>query len=391
MPSPTTPRRFSQQPEFTLQALYARHHQRSYPVYLAVVFALLVAGGVLPFVYVDVGSQARAIIQTTNPATPIIIGGGGKVTLSHLKDNQVVARGDTLLILDAHQANSEDQHFSEEITRHQEAVRDLRLLVSSIDGESFPSLYSAVYQRDYQAFRQELDEASLREAFAGRQRERQESLFAKGVIAEVEIEKFRFDHEMARNAARLLRERQHHVWTQELMRYERELRKLRLDRLALQKRSEALVVTAPVAGNLLNVDATLPGNYLDAGTRIAEISPDSELELAVSVSPQDIGLLRPGMSVNLEIDAFNRSRWGFARAEVREIARDITMTANGHPAFIVKCTLIDSQLSLPSGHQGMLKKGMTATAHFVLARRTLFQLLQDRVEDWLPSSLNTKQ
>lgn len=376
---------------YTLQALYARHHQRSYPIYMAVVLAFLSVGFALPFVYVDVGSQARAIIQTTNPATPITIGGGGKVTLTNLKDNQVVAKGDTLLILDAHQANSENRHITEEIIRHQESVRDLELLVSAIDGEAFPSLYSAVYQRDYQAYRQELDEASLKETFASRQLQRQESLFAKQVIAEVEIEQFRFDHEMARNAVRLLRERQHHVWTQELMRYERELRKLRLDRLALQKRSEALVVTAPASGNLLNVDATLPGNYLDVGTRIAEISPDSELELAVSVSPQDIGLLRPGMSVNLEIDAFNRSRWGFARAEVREIARDITMTANGHPAFIVKCTLIDSQLTLPSGHQGMLKKGMTATAHFVLARRTLFQLLQDRVEDWLPSSLNTKQ
>ncbi|MEM6770984.1 MAG: secretion protein HlyD, partial [Bacteroidota bacterium] len=98
-----------------------------------------------------------------------------------------------------------------------------------------------------------------------------------------------------------------------------------------------------------------------------------------------IGLIYPGMPVNLEVDAFHHARWGFARAEVREIAHDVTMTLQGQPVFIIKCTLIDDSLSLPSGHQGILKKGMTATAHFVLTRRSLFQLIQDRVEDWLPA------
>lgn len=384
----STPR-LARSADNTLEGLYARHHQRGNPVYLTVVAVLVAIGAGLPFIYVNVGSQARAIVQTANPITEVAIGKGGKVVMTNLRNNRLVELGDTLLILDAGLANSESDHLTGEIERHHDATQDLELLLSTMQTEEFPHLRSAVYQQDYQEYRQQLDEVLMKEAFANRQLERQESLFATGTIAEMEIEKYRFDAEMARNAKRLLRERQQHTWTQELTRHKRELRKLRFDLQTLGLRSEALVITAPAAGNLIHTAPALPGSFLEAGSNITQISPEGDLELAVNVSPADIGLLRPGMPVNLEVDAFNRSRWGLARAEIREIARDISISPSGQPVFIVKCTLLDKELSLPSGHQGMLIKGMTATAHFVLARRSLFQLLKDRVEDWLPESIGT--
>jgi HlyD family secretion protein len=40
-------------------------------------------------------------------------------------------------------------------------------------------------------------------------------------------------------------------------------------------------------------------------------------------------------------------------------------------------------LRLKSGQEGEIKKGMTFNARFVIARRSLFQLLYDKVDDWL--------
>ncbi len=40
-------------------------------------------------------------------------------------------------------------------------------------------------------------------------------------------------------------------------------------------------------------------------------------------------------------------------------------------------------LSLKNGYKGYLKKGMTVFARFVIAERTVMQLLVDKVDNWL--------
>ena len=46
--------------------------------------------------------------------------------------------------------------------------------------------------------------------------------------------------------------------------------------------------------------------------------------------------------------------------------------------------MLDSQqLHLKNGFKGNLKKGMTLQARFVVARRSLWELLFDKVDDWV--------
>jgi HlyD family secretion protein len=91
--------------------------------------------------------------------------------------------------------------------------------------------------------------------------------------------------------------------------------------------------------------------------------------------------------VRLQLDAFNYNQWGMAEATVSEIGRDVS-TVDGQAAFRVVCTLHDRELRLKNGYVGTLRKGMTLTAHFTLTRRTLFQLLHDKVDDWFNPSYN---
>ena len=39
-------------------------------------------------------------------------------------------------------------------------------------------------------------------------------------------------------------------------------------------------------------------------------------------------------------------------------------------------------LQLKSGRVGKLKKGMTVSAHFMVTRRSLFDLLYQKIDDW---------
>jgi len=112
------------------------------------------------------------------------------------------------------------------------------------------------------------------------------------------------------------------------------------------------------------------------------ISPDADLVAEVLVPPQDVGLVRVGGPVVLRIDAFNPHEWGVLTGEVTTISGDILETPSG-PIFRIRTSLNRTFLTLSSGHRGNLRKGMTFEARFLVARRTLFQLLRDKVDDWV--------
>lgn len=56
------------------------------------------------------------------------------------------------------------------------------------------------------------------------------------------------------------------------------------------------------------------------------------------------------------------------------------------PVFKVQCSLDQQYLQLKNGFKGYFKKGMTANVRFKLIKRSLFDLLYDKMDDWLNPS-----
>jgi HlyD family secretion protein len=100
------------------------------------------------------------------------------------------------------------------------------------------------------------------------------------------------------------------------------------------------------------------------------------------LTPRDIGLVRPGTPVRVMVDAFNYRDWGVVDGVVSEISDDASLEGDG-PVFRVRCRLARTELSLAGGQRASLKKGMTFRARFLVAERSLLQLLFDDVHDWL--------
>lgn len=119
-----------------------------------------------------------------------------------------------------------------------------------------------------------------------------------------------------------------------------------------------------------------------ANQDLAQISPDTSLIVESFVNPNDIGLLQKNMPVRFQVDAFNYNQWGLATGKVLEISNDVHIV-NERPVFKVKCLLDKEYLQLKNGYKGYLKKGMTLQARFMVTERTLWQLLYDKVDDWI--------
>jgi HlyD family secretion protein len=137
-----------------------------------------------------------------------------------------------------------------------------------------------------------------------------------------------------------------------------------------------------VTGTIQNLAGVYPGSPVFVNQDLAQISPETNLIAEAYVSPNDVGLLHQGMPVLMQVSAFNYNQWGLLHGEVQEISNDIQMQ-NDRPVFEIKCRLSQDHLSLKNGYQGKLKKGMSFQACFVVAKRSLWQLLYDKVDDWV--------
>lgn len=141
-------------------------------------------------------------------------------------------------------------------------------------------------------------------------------------------------------------------------------------------------VEAPVAGTVVDLASVAPGSFVQAGDELAVLSPSARMVAEVYVTPRDIGLLRVGLPVRLQVDAFNYNDWGMLTGRVTRVPEDVTLL-DGNPVFRVPIVLDRTFLTLRGGTRGELRKGMTLHARFVVANRSLWQLLRDNVEDWL--------
>jgi hypothetical protein len=96
------------------------------------------------------------------------------------------------------------------------------------------------------------------------------------------------------------------------------------------------------------------------------------------------------MPVNVQVESFNYNEWGTISGKVREISSDFYFDSGSQKSYYkVKCELSRDFLTLKNGREGHLKKGMTVHAHFVLTRRSLFDLLYQKIDHWInPTQYN---
>ena len=142
------------------------------------------------------------------------------------------------------------------------------------------------------------------------------------------------------------------------------------------------VVLAPISGTIESFSGLQVGSFLNASQPIATISAVDQLIVESMVSPNDIGLIYKNQKVKFQIDAFNYNQWGLLEGKVIDIDRNITI--QGDQAFFkVRCSLNSIEMKLLSGYKTKVSKGMTLTSRYIITTRSLFDLLFDKMDDWL--------
>lgn len=191
----------------------------------------------------------------------------------------------------------------------------------------------------------------------------------------------------AHNDFKLLFSQQLNKWQSQQITYQDKLEQLQTKEQQLNEERQQYLIKAPISGTIQNMKGIYVGSFVYPNQPLAQISPDTGLIAECYILPRDIGLIREGMEARFHISAFDYNQWGTLTGKIKEISKGVTII-NNRPVFIVRSTLDQTFLELGNGYRGKLKKGMTFQARFTVARRSLFQLLFDNVDDWLNPKWN---
>nr|WP_315252316.1 HlyD family efflux transporter periplasmic adaptor subunit [uncultured Flavobacterium sp.] len=368
----------STDPINTLENLIAKNKTKSISIYLVIVLAIVVFLVLLPIIKIDISSQSRGLIRSTTDNVTLSSLVNGKVTFVLLKNNQVVRQGDTLVRLTQENLDTEKATNKELSIDLQERIRDLSLVVLGKN----TMLKTPDIQQEWYSYLSKKSELQSKITQAKSNFYRNKTLYDKGVIAQAEFEKYTFELTFSKQAVSTYEKNQLSIWENKKRDLEEQLKNLEGKLENIKVESQNYYIIAPLTGTIENYSGIQTGSFLNASQSIATISATDKLIVESTVSPNDIGLIQKNQKVKFQIDAFNYNQWGLLEGKVIDIDHNITI--QGEQAFFkVRSALNTTTMKLQSGYKTQVTKGMTLTTRYIITKRSLFDLLFDKVDDWL--------
>jgi HlyD family secretion protein len=373
--------------ENTQERNFSKHTTRSKLIYSTIVIFVILAISSLPFIKIDVGVRGQGMIRPVTEVMKIVSPVSGTVVRMQGTENSLIEKGDVIVTLD-------DADIADRLDFIQNKQQELRAYLSDIEylKKNIPNLLSIEfdprterYRHDFLEYKQELQNS--REAIDQKKRsfERESTLYSQGASSLLAFEESEYLYQQQKSNHKLLIEQKQNAWSLEATSFQNEIDELASEKSQLENKIKLYAIHSPVKGTLQNLNSVSANSFIYSNQVIAEISPDTTIIAEVYIPPNDIGLLRLGLPVKIQVDAFDHNQWGTISGTIENISSDMTLIENT-PVFKVRCTLDRSFLELSNGFKGEIKKGMTFQARFVINRRSLFQLLYDNVDDWLNPS-----
>lgn len=370
--------------EFTSESNFARNSVPAGLIYMIVTVAASVLLALLPVIHVDVGVRGRGILKPSVERAELQSMVAGIVRELHVKENSRVGTGDIIAVLDADELNETIRFREQRVQLLEQHLDDLNLLLTTdtLVTTDLPDVKTTRFRRSLNEFELRLINAAEEAERIGREFNRKEALFNRAMISREQYESSR---QMFREASRnqeILIEQQVNRWSDQQLDTQSEVVRIYSELEKSRQELTYYTIRAPVGGTVQNLARIHPGSVIFPQQFLGEINPDTMLVAEIFVKPADVGLIREGMPVRFQVDAFDAHQWGVISGNVTRVSNDATMM-DGIPVFIIRCSVDRTFLELSNGYRGNLRKGMTLQSRFLVANRSLFQLIYDNLNDWL--------
>jgi len=368
--------------ENTVECYHARISTRSKAIYGLILLMILIVFISLPLVYVDISSQSRGVIRSPYENTTIQSALYGEVVSYRMLENKSVQKGDTLIILNSDKLNEQIFLAQQKIKENDHFVSDIACLLSA----KYNQILTPKYRGEYYRYRAKLNEQQISVNYLRKELATQKTLADQKVISNFDYLQSKNNYEKANEQLKALEQDYQTNWVADQTTLNQQNIELASNIKQLEKEKNQYVILAPMSGTLLQVAGFQKGNFISPSQNLAYISSNNVLLAECYISPSDIGYIQQNQQVIFQFDAFNYHDWGMVQGNVSQVLNDVVLI-NQKPMFKVRCSLNKNSLKLKNGYRGDIQKGLTFTARFQLNRRSLWQLLFDKVDNWLNPKL----
>ena len=354
-------------------------------IYITILLFILSAFVASPFIYVEIAVRSNGIIRPVAEKSEIKTMYSGTIDSINCRDGEYILARNPLIYLQSNLIQSKLKLVAFKQEEKRVEIQDLEMLCNTRLNFKFleEQLHSVLYRKQLKEFLSVLQDNSISLTKINRDLAIRKQLYDDGkIVALQEVEDKQFELNKSIALGQITIEQQLNKWQSEIKEKKMELLQLSAEEEQLKIEKSFTVIRASVSGTVQQFNGKYKGDFLQAGEVIAIISPDSTLVANCYVTPADIGLIKIGQPVNFQLDAFNYNSWGFIQGVVDEVGNDFVVT-DQQPVFLVKCRLFSTSLSLKNGYSRPLKKGMTLQARFVITKRSLWQLVYDKIDNWL--------
>lgn len=374
----------------TLEDLFAAHGPEQPVIYWLIALLLIGAIASLPLIKVDVSVRASGWIRPASERTELRAPVAGHIAQILARENDQVTNGAPVVVLSSREV---EETLGRNRARQREVGAEIadsaRLIDAWLKNEASAELALSVpaLQAEQAQLSAQLDSYRLAESKARTELDRYTRLSAKGIATQQELEAARYEVDRLLAEEKLLIRQNVVRWQTRLKEQRAALEDIYTEEKRLSIDLGHHIVRSPAQGVLLGVAPLSVGGFVSAGQTLGVVSPAESLRAELFASPRDIGFVHPGQKVRLQIDAFSYSQWGLLDGVVESVSGDL-IAANSSGAgqtsgFRVVVVPAASQLRLPNGITGELRKGMSLTGRFIVARRSLLDLLHQHLSDWL--------
>lgn len=393
----------------------------------------------LPLIKVDVSVRAAGLVRPQTERADLRPAVSGHIAAVLVRDNDRVRAGQPLLVL---RARDLDERLAHNLSMQRErtaAIHDLKNLttdytdrtdkagsdlrasfssdsarvevnalhlpsvkitasdasssvasVQSVVNSSSTNFLTPAFQQEHTQLLAHLESYHPAKTKARNELARYTTLSAKGIATQQELDNARYEAERLEAEIRLLIAQTLSRWQTRLRDEQTAQADLISGEQRLREEATQYTLRAPVDGVLVGFTGWSTGGFVAAGQSLGAVSPEDALQVETYVSPRDIGLVRVGQPARIQIDAYPYTQWGTLDGTVIAISGDLNSIgaasgggSSAPPVFKVLIRPAAAFLTLPNGVRGELKKGLTLSARFLVARRSLLQIFYQDVSAWL--------
>jgi membrane fusion protein, peptide pheromone/bacteriocin exporter len=379
--------------QYTLESYFVKVTTSSRIIYWIIIGVILFMIVILPFIYVDVSVQARGFFQSDIEKQFINTPFDGRIIFSSIQTGKEVHKGDTLLIIDSETIRAQKEILEKRIGENDISMDDLRLLtilVPAAEQLQVAGLRSARYISEYASFSKQYLIQFQKLQKTETEHNRSKVLYGQKLIADAEYENSLYSLNAEKENLNRIMLSQKASWQTDLSQRRNDSVSFYGEYRKLNAELDNRIVVAPVDGEIIRSSEIQQGSFVLANQNVMEISPEGDLLASCFVKPSEIGLIYENQPVIIQVDAFNYNEWGMLKGSILDISDDMIVENNSSAFFRIKCRLDKKTLSLKNGYKAEMKKGMSLTARIIVARRSLFNLLFDKMDKWFNPYMNGK-